>query len=210
MLCIVLLRGSFQLGFSFGELWEILKRGSIRVPIASSMWVIQNADIFLLSRFVSHKQIGLYTLASRTGFMVAFLPQGFRMALRPIRKTAVFRAYRQEYGVPVAQGQLLAYFVLITLTAVLAMVLGGEILIQIGGPRVRVGRPDRPADRGGDVDAGALPDREQHVDLPEQAAHLHHRDDLRRARLRGPDDPAAEPDRRSASTPPRSRCWSRS
>jgi hypothetical protein len=99
------------------------------------MWVIQNADIFLLSRFVSHEQIGLYTLASRTGFMVAILPQGFRMALRPIRKAAVFRAYRQEYGVPVANGQLLAYFVLITLTAVLAMVLAGEILIQIGGPR---------------------------------------------------------------------------
>ena len=135
VLCIVLLRGSYQLGFSFGELWEILKAGSIRVPIASSMWVIQNADIFLLSRFVSHEQIGLYTLASRTGFMVAILPQGFRMALRPIRKAAVFRAYRQEYGVPVANGQLLAYFVLITLTAVLAMVLAGEILIQIGGPR---------------------------------------------------------------------------
>ena len=59
---------------------------------------------------------------------------------------------------------------------------------------VRVGRPDRPADRGGDVDAGALPDREQHVELPEQAAHLHHRDGLRRALLRGLDAPALEPD----------------
>jgi O-antigen/teichoic acid export membrane protein len=144
VLCIALLRGSYQLGFGFGELWEILKRGSIRVPIASSMWMIQNADIFLLSRFVSHEQIGLYTLASRTGFMVAFLPQGFRMALRPIRKTAVFRAFRQEYGVPIAQGQLLAYFVLITLTAVLAMVLGGEILIQIGGPRFESAAPIIP------------------------------------------------------------------
>ena len=141
VLCIVLLRGSYQLGFSFGELWEILKRGSSRVPIASSMWVIQNADIFLLSRYVSHEQIGLYTLASRTGFMVAFLPQAFRMALRPIRKAAVFKAYRQEYGGPVAQGQLLAYFVLITLTAVLAMVLGGEILIQIGGPQFESAAP---------------------------------------------------------------------
>ena len=33
----------------------------------------------------------------------------------------------------VANGQMLAYFWLLTLTAVLAMVLGGEILIQIGG-----------------------------------------------------------------------------
>ncbi len=141
VLCIVLLRGSYELGFSFGELWEILKRGSSRVPIASSMWVIQNADIFLLSRYVSHEQIGLYTLASRTGFMVAFLPQAFRMALRPIRKAAVFKAFRQEYGGPVAQGQLLAYFVLITLTAVLAMVLAGEILIQIGGPQFESAAP---------------------------------------------------------------------
>jgi O-antigen/teichoic acid export membrane protein len=92
VLCIALLRGSFQLGFGFGELREILKRGALRVPIASSMWVVQNMDVFMLSRYVSHEQIGLYTFASRTGFMVAFLPQGFRMALRPIRKTAVFRA----------------------------------------------------------------------------------------------------------------------
>ena len=55
------------------------------------MWVVQNADSFILSRFLDHKSIGLYNLASRTGFMVAFLPQGFRMALRPIRKTAMLR-----------------------------------------------------------------------------------------------------------------------
>jgi O-antigen/teichoic acid export membrane protein len=144
VLCIGLLRGSYQLGFAFGELWEILKRGAIRIPIASSMWVIQQADVFILSRYVGHSELGIYTFASRTGFMVAFLPQGFRMALRPIRKGAVFRAFRREYGVPVAQGQLLSYFVLVTLTAVLAMVLGGEILIQIGGPRFESAAPIVP------------------------------------------------------------------
>ena len=104
VLCVALLRGSYQLGFSFGELWEILKPGSSRVPIASSMWLIQNADIFLLSRFVSNEQLGLYTLASRTGFMVAFLPQAFRMALRPIRKAAVFKAYRRGVRRPRGPG----------------------------------------------------------------------------------------------------------
>jgi hypothetical protein len=63
------------------------------------------------------------------------------MALRPIRKAAVFKAYRQEYGGPVAQGQLLAYFLLITLTAVLAMVLAGELMIQIGGPQFESAAP---------------------------------------------------------------------
>jgi O-antigen/teichoic acid export membrane protein len=133
VVCVALIWTSFQRAFSFGELKEILKRGAIRIPIGSSLWIVQNMDIFLLSRFVGHKDLGLYTLASRTGFMVAFLPQGFRMALRPIRKSAAYEAFRREYGVAVANGQLLAYFYLITLTAILAMVLGGEILIAVGG-----------------------------------------------------------------------------
>lgn len=141
LLCVGLIWGSFEAGFSFGELRQILKRGALRAPIASSMWVVQNADAFILSRFLDHKDVGLYNLASRTGFVVAFLPQGFRMALRPIRKTAVYEAYRKEYGMAVANGQLLAYFYLITLTAVLAMVMGGEILIQIGGPAFESAAP---------------------------------------------------------------------
>ena len=160
VICVALIWKSFQLGFSFSELKEILKRGAIRAPIASSMWVVQNADSFILSRFVDHKDDRPLQLASRTGFMVAFLPQGFRMALRPVRKTAVYGRSCDEYGMAVANGQLLAYFWLITLTAVLAMVLGGEILIQIGGPRFESAAPIDPADRGRDVDAGAVPERQ--------------------------------------------------
>ena len=32
-----------------------------------SMWLIQNADIFILSRFVDHAELGVYHLASRLG-----------------------------------------------------------------------------------------------------------------------------------------------
>jgi O-antigen/teichoic acid export membrane protein len=133
LICVAAIWPSFQKVFALPELKQILVRGAPRIPIASSLWIVQNADPFILSRFLDHTQIGLYTLASRTGFMVAFLPQGFRMALRPIRKTAAYEAFRREYGIAVAQGQLLAYFYLLTLTAILAMVLGGEILIAVGG-----------------------------------------------------------------------------
>jgi O-antigen/teichoic acid export membrane protein len=148
LICVALIWKSFQVAFSFGELKEILSRGAIRAPIASSMWVVQNADSFILSRFLDHKDIGLYQLASRTGFMVAFLPQGFRLALRPVRKTASYSAFIDEYGMQVANGQMLAYFWLLTLTAVLAMVLGGEILIQIGGHRFESAAPLIPLTAG--------------------------------------------------------------
>ncbi len=148
VICVALIWRSFQVVFSFGELKEILSRGAIRAPIASSMWVVQNADSFILSRFVDHKDIGLYQLASRTGFMVAFLPQGFRIALRPVRKTATYEAFIRQYGIAVANGQMLAYFWLLTLTAVLAMVLGGEIVIQIGGHRFESAAPLIPLTAG--------------------------------------------------------------
>ena len=135
LLCVGLIWKSFQKVFSFTELFAILDRGKMRIPVASSLWVVQNSDAFILSRFLDHTDIGLYNLASRTGFMVAFLPQGFRMALRPLKKTAAYEAFRREYGIAVAQGQMLAYFYLLTLTAILAMTLGGEILIAVGGSK---------------------------------------------------------------------------
>ena len=134
----------------------------------------------------------------------------------------------RQYGVAVANGQMLAYFWLLTLTAVLAMVLGGEILIQIGGHRVRLGGAADPADGRRDVDAGALPERQPVRGLSEQAPQLRDRDDpggglLHRLHaaaperhqprhLRGSDrdaDRVHDPDRRSCS-PTRSAARGRS
>ena len=75
-----------------------------------SFWLIQNADIFILSRFVGHEELGVYHLASRLGFVVSFLPQGFRMGMRPLRKSAAYDAFKEQYGKATAGGQLLAYF----------------------------------------------------------------------------------------------------
>ena len=99
-----------------------------------SFWLIQNADIFILSRFVSHDELGIYHLASRLGFVVSFLPQGFRMGMRPLRKSAMWDAFQEQYGKQTAGGQLLAYFCLICILAVLAMVLAGQVLVDAAPP----------------------------------------------------------------------------
>ena len=127
---MVLLKGSFEPSFDLGEVKQIIVRGGYRAPIVMSFWIVQNADIFILSRFVDHTELGIYSLASRLGFVVSFLPQGFRMAMRPLRKSAIFDAFKDQYGKATAQGQLLAYFSLICILAVLAMVLGGQVLVD--------------------------------------------------------------------------------
>ena len=137
----LLLRGSFEPNLDPQEVLAIIKGGGRRVPIITSLWVIQNADVFLLSRFVDHTDLGVYALASKLGIVVSFLPQGFRTAMRPLRKSPAFKAVRSEYGRPVADGQILGYFVLICITSVLLMVLAGELLVSVAPPEFEDAAP---------------------------------------------------------------------
>lgn len=129
-LSVFLLRHSIEWAWNGFEAFEILKLSRFRVPIISSMWVIQNVDVFILSRFVDHHDVGVYQFASRSGFMAAMLPQAFRISLRPLRKGAAYLSMKREYGTPVAQGQLLAYFLLLCMTAVLGVFMVGEALVR--------------------------------------------------------------------------------
>ena len=93
------------------------------------------------------------------------------MGMRPLRKSAMWDAFQEQYGKPTAGGQLLAYFCLICILAVLAMVLA-----RPGARRRRAGRRTRtaagliPFTALGVRDAGAVPDGQPERRAPEQAA----------------------------------------
>jgi O-antigen/teichoic acid export membrane protein len=131
---LTLLRGSFEPSFDTAEVVQIVRKGADRAPIVSSFWFVQNADIFLLSRFISDTDLGIYNLASRTGLVVALLPQGFRIAMRALRKSAAFEAVQDQYGKATAQGQLLGYFVQLCVFSVLVMVLLGTVIVDAAPP----------------------------------------------------------------------------
>jgi O-antigen/teichoic acid export membrane protein len=131
---VFLLRRSFHPAIDLRETWEIAKQAKRRAPVVFPFWVIQNADVFILSRVISETELGIYTLASRLGLVVSFLPQGFRMAMRPLRKGAIFQAVSDEYGAQTQKGQLLGYFTLLCIFAVLVMILLGEVIVEIAPP----------------------------------------------------------------------------
>ena len=128
---LIALRGSFDAVLDLREAGPILHRGMLRAPVMSSFWALQQGDVFLLSRFVSDTDLGIYTLASRVGFIAAFLPQGFRVALRPLRKASLYKSVEDQYGRAEQRGQLLGYFVLLCIGAVLAMVLAGSLIVEL-------------------------------------------------------------------------------
>jgi O-antigen/teichoic acid export membrane protein len=151
VIALALLRGTFELAIDVRETLRIIARAGPRGPILSSFWLIQNADVFVLSRFVGDADLGIYMLASRVGFVGSFLPQGFRMALRPLRRAAIFKAVEEQYGKSTQRGQILGYFTLLCITAVLMMVLVGKLLVDIAPPQFADAAPLIPLAAAGMV-----------------------------------------------------------
>ena len=144
LLSVLALVRSFWVTFSWAEVWLIVKRGFGRIPIAMSTWTVTNADTFILSRYVDHQHIGYYNLAQKLGLVVAFLPQGFRIALRPLRKSPAFQAVTDQYGSAIARGQLLSYFCLVAIIAILSMELAGQLIINQASARFQAAAPIIP------------------------------------------------------------------
>jgi O-antigen/teichoic acid export membrane protein len=130
-LSVLMLRGSYEPALDLSEVGAIARTGAIRAPILLSLFTIQQADVFLLSRFVDHSDVGIYTLASRLGFVATFAPQAFRVAMRPLNRSVLLPAAQEQYGRSVFRGQLLGYFVLLCISGVLLMVLTADLVIEL-------------------------------------------------------------------------------
>jgi O-antigen/teichoic acid export membrane protein len=165
-IAIFLLSGSFELAFDPRETLRIIARGGPRGPILTSFWVIQNADVFVLSRFVGDADLGIYMLVSRLGFVGSFLPMGFRMALRPLRKAAIYKAVEDQYGKATQRGQILGYFTILCISAVLIMVVLGRLLVEVAPPQFADAAPLIPLAAAGMVGPALLRTVNQQTSWP--------------------------------------------
>ncbi len=134
LVAVFMLRSSVEVCVSPAEAIAIYKRGAIRIPVVLSMWTVGYMDILILSRFVSDADLGIYALASRAGFLVSFLPAGYRKALRPLKRAVGFAAAEEEYGSGVTRGTQLGYFMLMLVGILLAVTLIAEPFVAILAP----------------------------------------------------------------------------
>jgi O-antigen/teichoic acid export membrane protein len=131
---VLALRRSFELCFEPREALAIMRLGAPRIPVHASFWTINSSQVFFLSRYVSHTDLGIFALAQRAGIVVALLPTGFRRALRPLKRTTAFAAVEDQYGSEVARGQQLGYFLLVTLASLLAITLLADPVVAMAPP----------------------------------------------------------------------------
>lgn len=149
IMSLFILRGSWSPTWDIREAAAIYRKGAVRVPLVTSMWVVGYADIFLLSKFVDHADLGTYHLASKAAFLVAVLPGGFRKALRPLQKTPMFRAVEKEYGVGTARGTQFGYFWIMLAGTMLATTVMATVMVRVAPPAYAGAAPLIPLVAGG-------------------------------------------------------------
>jgi O-antigen/teichoic acid export membrane protein len=130
-IAMVAIRPSYEVDLDPQIAISIFGRGYVRIPIIVSYWTVGHADKFIVSRFVSPTDLGIYQLASMTAFLLAAVPAAFFKAWRPLKRTMTFAAVDDHYGVGVARGAMLTYFGLTVITALLAVTLFSPAIVRL-------------------------------------------------------------------------------
>jgi O-antigen/teichoic acid export membrane protein len=131
---IVLCRQSFWPAFKAADARAMVRFGTPFIPVIVSFWVIQNVDLYVLARFASDHDLGLYRLASRIGNLASYLVSAFLMAWTPLQRTSLFAAANHERSGGAMRSLMATYFVIIGLGALVTLVAASDLLIQIAGP----------------------------------------------------------------------------
>lgn len=133
LVAAVVTRHSYRLGLSMADFKAILRSGASYVPIVLAFWLVQNGDLFALSRFASDADVGLYRLAGRVGSVAMYATSALLTAWVPLRRTTVYARAAEEHGMRLG-GTLFAYFCLFGMGVLLVMTVGADVLVQIAPP----------------------------------------------------------------------------
>ena len=131
LLAIAALWRSFRPAFVPREAVNIVRRAPRRVPIVGSMWIIEYASIFMLSRFVASAELGIFQLANRFAMVVGLGGISVRLALCPLGRSTFFAAVQEHYGPPRARGYLFSYYLLAAIGLTLAAALLAPVFVAL-------------------------------------------------------------------------------
>ena len=126
-------RRSYRLGLDREDAREIVGGSRAYVPIILAFWVLQNGDLFALSRFASDADVGLYRVANRVGSVALYGTSAFLTAWVPLRRTSAYARAAEEHGARL-RGTLFTYFCIFGLGMLLVLTIGADLLVRIAPP----------------------------------------------------------------------------
>lgn len=141
VVCIALARRSYALAFSRSDAVQILKRGATVVIPVVCLYIIHNGDIYLLGRYASHQELGVYRVASRFAAVPSYFASAFLMAWSPLQRGVLYQAASQELGAERTRTAMLTYYLVAGMTIVLLLDLAADGLVLLAGPAYHAAAP---------------------------------------------------------------------
>jgi O-antigen/teichoic acid export membrane protein len=123
---LALTRSTYSFTFSTETVKTIMRKGSIVIPVVISLWVVQNVDIFVLSRYVDHSDLAPYRVAAQFGLAVTYCTGAFFRAWTPLRRTTSFAALESQVGEGALRGAMVTYFILMCLTMLIGLTVASD------------------------------------------------------------------------------------
>lgn len=132
--CLLIGRRSYARAIDLGAVKPILRTGSRYIGVIAGLWVVHNADVFMLSRYASEDDVGLYRLASRVAVGASYFVSAFTMAWAPLERTSLFQGTYKLVGRWDVRSRLVTYYFVCAFTLVLAMAVLADVLVKIAAP----------------------------------------------------------------------------
>ncbi|MDX6663012.1 MAG: hypothetical protein QOG09_1114 [Solirubrobacterales bacterium] len=134
LVVLAMTRKTYTIAFSAETGRKILRKGAGIVPIVISLWIVQNVDMFVLSRYVPHSDIAPYRVAAQFGLAVTYSTHAFFRAWQPLRRTTSFAAVAERHGQDALRGAMVTYFALLCLTMMVGLTVAADTFALVAPP----------------------------------------------------------------------------
>jgi O-antigen/teichoic acid export membrane protein len=122
---------SYAFGLELSIIPHVFRRGAFVVPVILAMWIVGNADVYLVSLFAPADSVGPYRVAARLGMGVSYLVSAVTMAWLPLTRTPLHSAMTERHGPSGFGATVLTVFLLLCIWVVLGLTLLADLLMKV-------------------------------------------------------------------------------
>jgi O-antigen/teichoic acid export membrane protein len=137
---LVISRHSYELVLDSHAVRRITRSSANFAAMVIGLFILHNGDVFLLSRFASISQVGVYKLATNVTSIVSYAVSAFLMAWAPLEFSTLFKAAYDRHGKDRLRAEFTHYYLIFGIFLVLLLAALATPVISLFAPSYRAAR----------------------------------------------------------------------
>jgi O-antigen/teichoic acid export membrane protein len=136
---------AYVVRFRPSDMAEIIRRGRRFALIIAAVFIITNADLYVLAKFSTGPEVGLYRLASRFGVFPSYVTSAYLMAWMPLQRSSLFAATARARPRESISSTLFTYYCIGAAGLLLLLTVCSELFIGLAPASYAKAAPYVPA-----------------------------------------------------------------